>query len=176
MTRSLHLASSVLAAVLLGADTLGGCGGSPETLDAGDDALVAPRVDSSVDAPGALDAAMPGSLSAYCRPLALDLCTAASSCGCEVILPGVGLDVEGCTARLEAECIAAWSPFVEAGARGGLAAAAGRGAHIEASTPEVDSPSGVYRVAPIPMSTFDGCPLATINAPTSSSGVSGEPF
>ena len=30
--------------------------------------------------------------------------------------------------------------------------------------------------APIPISTFSGCPLATINAPTSSRGVSGEPF
>jgi hypothetical protein len=142
MTASLHLRARALGACF--ALSLSACDSSP-THDAG---LDAPLAFESGGPDAGLDAAGPaGSVEDYCRPLASSLCASAASCGCGAVLPGGRLDVAACTARFEAECAAAWGPFVSAGARIDAARAAACAVTIAERSPDCGPPSGIAAFA-----------------------------
>lgn len=120
---------------------LAGCPTTPAPSDGGSALDVPAAIDGlSLDAPSA-------SLETYCRPVGVFLCESARDCGCGEVLPGGALDVDACVAAFEAECEAAWAPFVAAGAfvDGDLAMACA--ATIAASTAPCERPSGVAAFA-----------------------------
>jgi hypothetical protein len=94
----------------------------------GDDDVTPTPDGGPLDA-GSLDASPDGSTTAgdlardFCGPLADFVCTSAASCGCGAIVPGGALDQVACTAGWTAKCMAAWQPFVTAGAAIDTAAA-----------------------------------------------------
>ncbi len=79
----------------------------------------------------------------YCTPSAALVCSRAESCRCGTLVPGGSLDVAACTARVSAKCMAAWGPFVTAGAKIDKAAATACIAKLDASTPTCGAPSGL---------------------------------
>ena len=78
----------------------------------------------------------------YCTPSAALVCSRAQSCGCGDIVPGGALDLEACTTRVAAECMASWGQFLTAGAKLDQAAATACIAKLDAATPACAAPSG----------------------------------
>jgi hypothetical protein len=138
------LRSLVLASFLLVTSSIVACGSDDDGpgVDAGVDAGGDAGVDAGSDA-----GVVPGELSDYCRPLALQICESAESCGCGEVFPSGALDVEACAARFEVTCLESWQPLVAAGAVVDGLAAAECARLVEEATVECAAPSGLAAFA-----------------------------
>lgn len=114
--------------------------GSDATTPADDGATTdAGNPDATPDAPANTEGDLERD---YCTPSAALICSRAQTCGCGSLVPGGALDLAACTARVSAKCMAAWGPFVTAGATIDKAAATACIGKLDALTPACGAPSG----------------------------------
>ena len=98
---------------------------------------------ASVEDAGARDAGGAGDLANdYCAPLAEVVCASAVACGCGATVPGGTLDSAACVAHWTSTCLAAWQPFVEAGATIDAVAARACVELVRDRTPSCARPDG----------------------------------
>ncbi|MFO0683186.1 MAG: hypothetical protein U0234_14105 [Sandaracinus sp.] len=140
---------SLPLAFLLFVTSASACSSPTPATDAGSDAAVPDgggHDDAGTSDGGTSDTGevLPGDLAAdYCRPLAMRLCQAASTCGCGAVIPGGVFDVDACVTRWSGRCVAAYQPFLDAGAVVDADAAAACLTRIDAETATCSAPSPV---------------------------------